>query len=139
MGYVNINDLPISFDLKMRLAKIAKEFGNSMIKQESERSKADPTANKLTRVMEGRYGLRYYWLPVGVNGKGQKVYYCWTKHRNAAGYFLSWREVYSVPRGKQKRQTVKRDQWIARKAKWRAKEVAERRAQAFRESYIQPE
>lgn len=129
---VSINDLPVDFDLKMRLAQMVKRFNDDNNRRESDAAKADPKKHKLTRVMEGKYGMRYWWIPVGKNGKGQKVYFCWTRHRNAAGYFLGWRETHSVPRGKQKRQTIKRDQWVARKAKWRAKAVAERRAGKFR-------
>jgi hypothetical protein len=131
-GSVSINDLPVDFDMKMRLAQMVRRFEDSANKRESDQAKADPKTHKLTRVMEGKYGMRYWWIPCGKDGLGRKVYFCWTKHRNAAGYFLGWRETYSVPKGKQGRQSIKRDQWIARKAKWRAKEVCERRAARFK-------
>ena len=94
-------------------------------KRESESAKADPKAHKLSRVMEGQHGMNYHWFPAGKDGRGRSVYLCWSLHRNVAGYFLGWREVHA-------KKTVKRDQWIARKAKCRAKGVAERRAEAFR-------
>lgn len=129
MDKVGINDLPIDFDMKMRLAQIVKRFNDDVNKKESERAKADPKANKLTRVMEGKYGMRYWWLYAGKDGLGRKVWFCWTRHRNVAGYFLGWRQVEN------KKGLIKRDQWIARKVKKRAKAVAERRAAAFRAKY----
>lgn len=55
------------------------------------------------------------------NGKGQKVRFCWSSHRNAAGFFLGWRETWM------KNGTVKRDRWYSRKVKARAADVARRR------------
>ena len=110
---------------------MVKRFTDGENRRESERAKADPKANKLTRVMEGRHGMRYWWIPAGKDGLGRRVYFCWTRHRNVAGYFLGWREVNG-------KKLVKRDMWIARKAKWRAKEVAERRAAAFKRKHTQP-
>lgn len=135
MGFVGINDLPIDFGFKMQLHKRLRQQDNALNKYDSDQAKADPKKHKLSRVMEGRYGLNYYWLPSGKDGLGRKVYFCWSKHRNVAGYFLTWREVYSIPRGKDKRQRVKRDQWVARKVKKRARALAEKRSARFKQKH----
>lgn len=89
--------------------------------REAAAAKANPLANKTTRVFEPGVSTNYrYWGPVK-NGKGQKVRFCWSSHRNAAGFFLGWRETWM------KNGTVKRDQWLARRVKARAADVAKRR------------
>lgn len=135
MGFVGINDLPIDFGFKMQLLKRLRQQENYLNKHEADQAKANPKANKLTRVMEGRYGMNYRYWHAGKDGLGRHVRFCWTMHRNVAGYFLTWRETYSVPRGKQRRQTVKRDQWAARKVKKRAKALAEKRAERFKQKH----
>lgn len=125
-------------ELQSALARIVGDVNRSLTAAEANRAKADPKAHKLTRVMEGKHGLSYRYQTAGTDGRGRRVLFCWSVHRNAAGYFLGWREVYSKPRGKRGAYTVKRDRWVARKAKWRARDVAVRRAESFREAMACP-
>lgn len=89
--------------------------------REANAAKSDPLSNKLCRVFDPGVSTNYrYWGPVK-NGKGQKVRFCWASHRNAAGFFLGWRETWM------KNGTIKRDRWYSRKVKARAADVAKRR------------
>ena len=89
--------------------------------REAEAAKRNPLANKTTRVFDPGVSTNYrYWGPVK-NGKGQKVRFCWSSHRNAAGFFLGWREVHM------KNGTVKRDRWLSRRVKTRCADVARSR------------
>lgn len=84
-------------------------------------AKADPHKHRLTRVMENN---DYRYWRAGTDGRGREVRFCWSTHRNVAGYFLSWREVIGKNGGK-------RDQWSARKARSACKELAAQRQNAW--------
>lgn len=94
---------------------------------ELRRIKENPAAHKLTRLMPHGVPMSYRYYPAGKDGRGRTVRFCWTSHRNAAGYFLGWREVISPKSGK-----GHRDMWAARKIKRRLAELAKRRADAFK-------
>lgn len=91
--------------------------------REEQRAKADPRANRFSKVFEN---TSYRYVYAGRNGKNQSVWYCWSCHRNVAGYFLGWRET------RRRNNTVKRDQWTARRKKIAVREIAEARAERFR-------
>jgi hypothetical protein len=56
----------------------------------------------------------------------KRVRYCYAKHRNSAGYFLGWRETLDA------NGSIKsRDQFVARKTKWRLKELQHKRTNAL--------
>jgi hypothetical protein len=74
---------------------------------EAERARENPVKYKKTRVFPSGASMSYRFYREK-NGRGQEVRYCWSTERNAAGYFLCWREV----RGKQ---AGKRDMWRASK------------------------
>jgi hypothetical protein len=95
------------------------------LKREQRAAEADPRAHRLSRTFNGPGGTNYHYVWGGLNGKGQSVYYCWSIHRNVAGYFLSWRQT------RQKSGVTKRDQWAARRARKAAQALAKRRAAAF--------
>ena len=101
--------------------KLYRDLEQDRNRREHEAAEADPKAHKLSRVMLGRGGLNYRWYPAGRNGRNQIVRFCWSLHRNCAGYFLGWREVQSKTQ-------VKRDRWIARKSRNAVKKLAQRRA-----------
>lgn len=90
--------------------------------RQAEAAKRDPLSNKLCRVFDPGVSTSYRYYTAPKNGKGQRVLFCWSSHRNAAGFFLGWREVYM------KNGTVKRDRWLARRVKSRCAEIARRRA-----------
>lgn len=91
---------------------------------EERAAKADPAAYRLSRVMERGRPLRYvYYGPV--KGRGRETRYCWSVHRNVAGFYLGWREVVTP-------KAVMRDQFTARRVKQRLIELADRRLAAHR-------
>jgi hypothetical protein len=104
------------------LMSLWQEVQQGVNRRESERAKADPLSHKNTRVFDAGVSASYRYYPAPKNGKGQKVWFCWSTHRNAAGFFLGWRETY------RKNGTVKRDKWLSRRVKTRCKEIAKRRA-----------
>lgn len=87
---------------------------------ERDAARRDPVRHKLTRVMEKPLSYRYY--PQKKSRGGTTVWWCWSCHRNVAGYFLSWREV------RHKNGTVRRDYWFAHRVKARLKERAKKLA-----------
>lgn len=94
---------------------------------ELSRIAADPQKHKLTTLMPSGSRLSYRYYPAGKDGKGRTVRFCWSTERNAAGFYLGWREVIS------KSGKGKRDMWAARRIKRRLAELAQRRAAAFRD------
>lgn len=89
------------------------------------KAKADPQAHKLTKIMdEGKSASWRYWS-AAPDGLGRQVRFCWSCNRNAAGYFLGWREVVS------KNGTIKRDRFLSRKLKHRVREIAAARRDAW--------
>jgi hypothetical protein len=104
---------------------------------EERAAKANPKAHKLSRVMAGKYGLRYVYSDGGKDKRGRKIWFCRSTHRNVAGYFLCWRQVETPAKKKATKpgdlvSTIKRDQWTGFKSKKSAIALCRRRAAAFR-------
>lgn len=57
---------------------------------ELEQIKADPRKYRDTNLM-GDNGSTYFWWSAKHRGKTHR--FCYSKHRNAAGYYLTWEEV----------------------------------------------
>ena len=68
---------------------------------------------------------RYVAIPAGADGHGRRVRFCYSSHRNMAGFFLGWREVISASK-------IKRDMWAARRVRGALALLATKRAEAFR-------
>jgi hypothetical protein len=81
-------------------------------------------ANKLTRLWPPGTSPRYRYWQAKRNGKGQEVRFCWATNRNAAGFYLTWREIW------RKNRTVVRDGFASRRIRKQAKALAGRRCQA---------
>jgi hypothetical protein len=109
----------MSSETQAILARIWNDVQRNLNSAEAERVRADPVGHKLTRLMEKPLSYRY-WQQRGTR-KGRKVRWCWSCHRNVAGYFLGWREVETAT-------TVKRDQWVANRVKRKLEERAKRKA-----------
>lgn len=101
-------------ELRRLASELMADIQRSGIEIESKRAAADPAANKLSRVMDN---TAYRYWNGGKDGRGRSIRFCWSSHRNVAGYFLGWREVIS-------KKQVKRDRWYARKSRTRCKEIA---------------
>ncbi len=97
-------------------------FDQMNMEREQKAAKADPIKHKLSRVFDQGVSAAYRYYGGKKNGKGQRVLFCYSVHRNTAGFFLGWREVYM------KNGTVKRDRWVSRRVKARCIEIAQRRA-----------
>lgn len=83
----------------------------------SQRAMADPAAFKVSTIMsDGRnvYDAYLYWGKIKT--QRLRIGYCWSKHKNQAGYYVAWREHYDA-NGK----VIRRDQWTSRKVKKKLK------------------
>lgn len=114
--------MPI-LQLPPAIAAMFAELDRDLNAREAERAKANPNRHKLTTVMPDGASYRYY--PAGHDGRRREVRFCWSTKRNAAGFFLGWREVLGQGLGR-------RDQWLARRRRTAVKAIAGRRANAFR-------
>lgn len=101
------------------IERIWRDVHRNMLAAEAIAAKRDPVAHKLTRVMEKPMTYRYY-RQLGTR-RGRIVRWCWTCHRNVAGYFLAWREVET-------KDEVVRDRWIANRVRKRLQERSRRMA-----------
>ena len=107
-------------------ADLMAEIDRNSQRVERRKVRADPKANKLTRLMgEGRTAAYRYW-DAGENEQGERVTYCCTTRRNLAGYFLVWRQREKLDNG---RWTYRRDRWGAWKVRRRAREECAHRAE----------
>lgn len=89
----------------------------------SRKALADPEGHSLSKKMaNGRTTYRYWGK---IKTARTVVAYCWSCHRNEAGYFLGWREIYSKD-GKSVR-----DGYIARRCKKRLSLLQKRRTDAL--------
>lgn len=114
------------------IADLWAEIQQGQLSEAVAKAKADPEANKLTRAFDGEMRWRYF--DAGTDGRGWKVRFCWSTTRNAAGYFLGWREIEPAE-GSKAKFAMKRDQWIARKARHRCKTKALQRTEKLRAAW----
>lgn len=114
-------------DVQRELQRMFRDVEQAGMEADERAAQADPQAHKLSKTMERGKSLstRYHgW----VKGRGGvRTRYCWTVHRNVAGYYLAYREVERpAPRKPTKPgdlvSTVKRDQWTASRTKKRLEE-----------------
>lgn len=94
-------------DISRRLNEHWASWQRFQNEQEEKRAKADPVSNRLSKVFENS-NYRFYRAK---DGRGREVRFCYSCHRNVAGYFLAWREVIN------KDGTGKRDGFIANRRK----------------------
>lgn len=83
----------------------------------AQKAMTDPAAFKVSPAMpDGRmvYDAYVYWGKIKT--PRMSIGYCWSKHKNIAGYYVAWREHYDS-----KGKVIKRDQWAARKVKKKLK------------------
>lgn len=80
----------------------------------------DPEAHRLTRLMEPGRSFRYRYADGGRDHTGRSVRFCWSTWKNAAGYYLAWKER----RGE--RGQGERVGWTAHKTRKAARSWSER-------------
>jgi hypothetical protein len=103
------------------LRELMLDYTRTLREHEEAKAKANPAKHKLSRIFENS---RYRYWDAGKNKRNQQILFCYSSHRNVAGYFLGWREVIG------KTQT-KRDQWTARKSRTAVKDIARNRYNKF--------
>ena len=92
--------------------------------EEDELAKSNPKKYRLSTIMPN--GLNYYWYHtlVKYNPKDKRKLlerhsWCRSKHKNSAGFFLVWYEVY-------KNKSTKRSNWKAEKTRKDAQDFCRR-------------
>lgn len=134
----------VSREINSRLAPIFESFAKAQMERERDAAKANPLKHKLSTVMEAGQLSSRHW---GVlrDGRGRRVKFCWSCHRNVAGFFLAWREVETPVRRKGKPKpgdvlsTIVRDQWTARRTKKALEQLQKRRHDAMLAKRPKPE
>lgn len=98
------------------------------VRDELRKVRSDPEANKLTRLM-GPKGNTYRYADGGRDHTGRTVRFCWSCWKNAAGYFLAWKEVRGENQGERVGWTAHRTRKAARawSTRWRDEWKAEQR------------
>jgi len=104
------------------IRRLLQDLHQDVLEDRARRAKASPKAHKLTKTFDGPLRWRYY--SAGRDRRDRKVSFCYTTVRNAAGYYLGWREVEGANGGK-------RDQWTASKTRRVVAERAKQRRDAF--------
>lgn len=94
-------------------------------------AKVDPHRHRLTRIMERGKPCNYRYYAGGRNRHGWAVRYCYATNRNAAGYYLAWREVEAPTKSKSKVR-MRRDTWSANPLRKDAAEWCRRMARVGR-------
>lgn len=114
-------------DAPPEVQKIFYGLWSDIQRQQNEREAAaartDPVKHRLTKVMEG--GKLGYGYIEHRNGRGSRVRFCYSHHRNVAGYFLIWREVET-------KKKVVRSNWDATTSKACAIRTTEELADEYR-------
>lgn len=105
------------------LGPLIVDLQRDSMKREEERAKADPLGNKYCKVFPAKQMGYRYWG--GKDRRGSTVRFCYSSHRNVAGFFLGWRETW-YRNGK-----IKRDKWISRRKRRRCAEVMKARFDRF--------
>jgi hypothetical protein len=107
------------------IAGVMRDFMRNERRAELADIRKDPKANRLTRIM-GPKGDSYRYADGGADHVDRRVWFCWACHRNAAGYWLAWKEVRG---GK----NAQRSAWTSHDTKKAARAFSERWANEHRE------
>lgn len=112
-------DYEVSSRVQQILAPLIMDMERESMQREEKKAKEDPLANKMSRVFPAKQMGYRFWATK--DGRGSTVRFCYSSHRNVAGFFLGWRETW-YKGGK-----VKRDKWISRRKRRRCSEVMKAR------------
>lgn len=93
---------PISQDI---LGGIWQDIEQSRFRNIEDAAKRDPERYKLSRVMPSGTSTAYIYYS-GARTKRTRIKWCWAKHANVAGYFLSWKQTRT-------KRTIRRTQFKA--------------------------
>ena len=98
--------------LPPEIERMMLEMQVAQIERLEREAKADPVKHKLCMVFPGGPRYRYF----AKQRRGLVIRWCWSVNRNAAGYFLSWRETVNAKRG-----GGKRDRFVASRTRAKMK------------------
>lgn len=112
-------------ELPIELQNFLMEQEVARIQNRLDMIRADPVRHKRTLQWDGRLSWRYY--EGGIDGRGVRRRFCYTTTRNAAGYFLSFVEVWNTKTGRGERQ-----RFVASKKRHLMKDRARRLWQSWR-------
>lgn len=118
-------------DIQERADAIFRDVARKFDELEYERAKDNPRKHRLTRIMERGKPTNYRYYSAGKDGHGWSVWFCYCTNRNAAGYFLCWRER-RAPKKSRSKVRMKRDKWTAEKLRKDAREWARRQSLTVR-------
>ena len=88
------------------LRKVWADLQRAGQQRELDEIKADPARHRLTRIMAKGAGTNYSYWPGSTRRlskqREDRIWFCHTKHRNAAGVYLMWRQVnhYRLTKGR---------------------------------------
>lgn len=103
------------------IASMLRSMQSKSLDVEADAAKSDPVRYKLSTIFAK---ASYRYVDAGRDGHGRAVRFCWSSHRNVAGYFLGWREVSG-------KTTTKRLDFYARRQRNMARAIALNRRDAF--------
>ena len=89
--------------LPMEIQLMMAELAAAGREREAKAAEADPVKHKLTLIFPDGAGPRWRYYGGGVDRRGVQRSFCWTTNRNAAGYFLSFVEVFHRKSGRGER------------------------------------
>ena len=97
------------------MARIWNEVQQTSNAAERKAAQANPKAHKLSKLFEN---ASYRYFSAGRDANGHRIAFCYSCHPNAAGYFLTWREMTGSDG------CGSRDLWVAHKQRKVAKAFA---------------
>jgi len=108
--------------LERAMAPVFAQMERERAELEAERVRKDPKKHKLTRLFPAGVDpeRRHRGFDAGTGPNGRRVWFVYSTARNAAGYFLTWRQT-EHPDGR-----VVRERWCAHKLRRAAKHFARR-------------
>lgn len=111
-------------ELPIEMQNVLMEMEVARIQNRIDMIRADPVRHKKTLQWDGE--LRWRYFEGGIDRRGVRRRFCYTTTRNAAGYFLSFVEVYDSKRGR-----GEREDFVASKTRHLMKERARRKYRAW--------
>ena len=81
------------------IAKIWNEIRQVEFDREERAAKENPKLYRDSTVMERGKGTQFHFWSVKGLPKGKGIAFCYSQHRNVAGFYLTWTEVWSGKSG----------------------------------------
>jgi hypothetical protein len=91
-----MEQLPL--DVQKMFAKLFGDFRRDENERIERLAKANPKAYKDCLVIDGNQNS-VYWEVKNPPRKGLRIRFCRAVHKNVAGYYLSWTEVWDMKKG----------------------------------------